>query len=108
MSIAAELAKTAGYNAFADHIEKKAKNKEDKTTDEILEELPKRIELLLKDVQKNTANNETGKINGDSVNENNGTDGVSVNDNGLETNGIKDVVNGNDVDKALNSNCVET
>lgn len=51
LCLAAEIAKAAGRATLADHIEKKAQNTIPSTSDEteeILKELPTKMELLLK------------------------------------------------------------
>ncbi|CAG5010330.1 unnamed protein product [Parnassius apollo] len=52
LCLAADIAKVAGYNTFADHIEERklqVKPKKMKTeTDKLLEDLPSRMELLMK------------------------------------------------------------
>ncbi|XP_026765322.2 gem-associated protein 5-like [Galleria mellonella] len=63
LCLAAELAKTAGQNTFADHISEKREQIKNKVvavdTEEVLEQLPTRFELLMK---------ENGQ-NGDKINE---------------------------------------
>lgn len=73
LSLAADLAKIVGQNTLANHIGEKVltkieeaeKNVEDKT-EGILQELPSRVELLLKDVLDD---NNSDVINGDSESE---------------------------------------
>nr|XP_049696839.1 gem-associated protein 5 [Helicoverpa armigera] len=74
LSLAAEIAKIAGRTTFADQVEKKAKESKSQTsekTEEILKELPSKIELLMKEnkVQNSdTLNGETSNsdiLNGD-------------------------------------------
>ncbi|KAJ0179184.1 hypothetical protein K1T71_004896 [Dendrolimus kikuchii] len=71
LSLAAELAKLIGQNTFADHIEKKVQTKieeaEKNKTEEILQDLPSRVELLLKDGPSD--NNSEFVINGGSKSE---------------------------------------
>lgn len=64
LNLAAELAKSAGLNTFADYIETKVKKAEkeqtqDQETEELLAELPTKMELLMK---KNKGQIEETKI----------------------------------------------
>uniref|UniRef100_A0A2A4JTS7 Gem-associated protein 5 n=1 Tax=Heliothis virescens TaxID=7102 RepID=A0A2A4JTS7_HELVI len=67
LSLAAEIAKIAGRTTFADQVEKKAKESKSQTseqTEEILKELPSKIELLMK--EDKAQNGDT--LNGDNSN----------------------------------------
>ena len=66
LRLAADVAKVAGRTTFADHVQKKADlNKVKLTsekTEEMLKELPSKIELLLK--ENTSANSESDTLNG--------------------------------------------
>ncbi|XP_026745940.1 gem-associated protein 5-like [Trichoplusia ni] len=67
LSLAADIAKAAGRNSFADHVESrkylKAKLNADKT-EEILKALPSKIELLMKEGKKQNGDN-SSELNDD-------------------------------------------
>ncbi|CAH0629060.1 unnamed protein product [Chrysodeixis includens] len=63
LSLAAEIAKVAGRNSFADHVESKKSLKEKMfpdQTEEILKALPSKIELLMKESKRNGDNSSDG------------------------------------------------
>ncbi|KAJ8724847.1 hypothetical protein PYW07_015805 [Mythimna separata] len=66
LSLAAEIAKIAGRATFADQVQKKALSKSLATsekTEELLKQLPSKIELLMK--EKTSNNSESDTLNGD-------------------------------------------
>ncbi|KAJ8726825.1 hypothetical protein PYW08_015222 [Mythimna loreyi] len=68
LSLAAEIAKIAGRTTFADHVQKKAQSKSEATlekTEELLKELPSKIELLMK--EKTSVSFESDTLNNDSL-----------------------------------------
>ncbi|KAH9636703.1 hypothetical protein HF086_003251 [Spodoptera exigua] len=73
LKLAAEIAKIAGRNTFADHVTKKVNQTEaqmttDKT-EEILKELPSKIDLLMKDeITKACDNSKSDILNGETSN----------------------------------------
>lgn len=62
LALAAEIAKVAGRTTFADHVQKKAQAKAQaasEKTEELLKELPSKIELLMKEATSNSSESDT-------------------------------------------------